>query len=112
MKMMGLALRLRPGCYQEYKKRHDQLWPEMAAAMKANGISSVIFRFEEYLFVYQTAPSEAAWQRMSSDPVTPLWNKHMAEVLETNEKGEVIVFDLPLAFEFGVFDQANAQNQE
>ena len=112
MKIMGLVLKLRPGCYDEYKKRHDNLWPEMAEAMRANGIYSAIFRFEEYLFVYQTAPSEEAWQRMGSDPVTPRWNKHMTEVLETNEKGEVIVFDLPLAFEFGVFARSKIKGAE
>ncbi|MBM3265427.1 MAG: L-rhamnose mutarotase, partial [candidate division Zixibacteria bacterium] len=38
MKPVGLALKLRPGCYAEYKKRHDELWPELGDVMRENGI--------------------------------------------------------------------------
>jgi L-rhamnose mutarotase len=105
MSAVGLALKLRPGCYEEYKRRHDQLWPELAEAMRQQGISMVIFRFNDYLFVHGTAPSELSWQKMKEHSVTPRWNKYMAEVLETDANGEVIFHDLCLAFSFGQFKQ-------
>ena len=103
MKAVGMALQLRPGCYEEYKKRHDELWPELAEVMEENGINMVIYRFEDYLFIYGTAPSAEAWERVEVHPVTPRWNEHMAEVLETDESGELIVHTLPQAFTFGEF---------
>lgn len=104
MKPIGLALKLRPGCYGEYKKRHDELWPELGDVMRENGIDMVIYRYEDTLFIYGVAPSEEAWARMAAHPVTPRWNEYMAEVLETDESGALIRHTLPEAFVFGAFD--------
>lgn len=30
MRSVSMAMELKPGCYEEYKKRHDELWPELA----------------------------------------------------------------------------------
>ena len=50
MKAVGQALKLRPGCYDEYKKRHDELWPELADVMRSHGVNMAIYRFEDTLF--------------------------------------------------------------
>jgi len=105
MKSIGLALKLRPGCYEEYKRRHDELWPELEEAMRSFGISTVIYRHEETLFVHETADAEESFQKMADHPVTPRWNKYMAEVLQTNDRGEIDFFLLPLAFSGGEFKQ-------
>ena len=34
----GQRLGLRPGNYDEYKRRHGRIWPEIAAAIHAAGI--------------------------------------------------------------------------
>ena len=103
MSQVGLAMTLKPGCYEEYKRRHDELWPEMVEAMTSRGVDLVIYRFGDLLFVHGSAPNAGAWDEMASDPVTPRWNAYMAEVLKTNEEGEVIFHDLPQAFVFGGF---------
>ena len=103
MKSIGLAMKLRPGAYDEYKKRHDELWPELAEALRAHGLSMVIYRHEDTLFVHERGPSEEAFQKMGDHPVVPRWNKHMAEVLQTDAKGNIIFTLLPLAFSFGDF---------
>jgi L-rhamnose mutarotase len=103
MKSIGLALKLRPGAYDEYKKRHDELWPELGEALRSFGISMVIYRHEDTLFIHQRAPSEESFQRMAAHPVVPRWNKYMAEVLQTDERGEISFVALPLAFAFGEF---------
>ncbi|MCI0626914.1 MAG: L-rhamnose mutarotase [Acidobacteria bacterium] len=86
MNSIGLALKLRPDCYEEYKRRHDELWPELAEILRANGISMVIYRLEDFLFVHETAPSEESWTRLNEHPVTTrAGNKYMPEVLERME---------------------------
>ena len=105
MKSIGLVLKLRPGCYDEYKKRHDELWPEMDVALKSFGISMVIYRHEDLLFVHEQAPTEESFKKMGAHPITPRWNKHMSEVLQTNAGGDLIFIVLPLAFSFGEFKQ-------
>ena len=100
---VGLALKLRPDCYEEYKRRHDELWPELAEVLRENGISMVVYRFENQLFIHETAPSQEALNRVSKHPVSPRWNAYMAEVLETYAAGIPIRQELPLAFVFGDF---------
>ena len=103
MTHVGLAMTLKPGCYDEYKRRHDELWPELAERMTSCGIDMVIYRHGDLLFVHGTAPSPEAWSQLSDDPITPKWNTHMAEVLETGDDGEIVFHELPLAFDFGKF---------
>ncbi len=42
----ALTYRLKPGRYEEYKKAHDELWPELAAAMTDCEVNMVIHHFD------------------------------------------------------------------
>jgi L-rhamnose mutarotase len=80
----AFILTIRPGRIAEYKKRHDEIWPEMATALKASGIvyydiylnetSSQVFGH----MLRDRAPDPAA----AEDPVILKWRAHMADVLE------------------------------
>jgi L-rhamnose mutarotase len=100
---IGLALTLRPGAYEKYKTAHDQLWPELAAGMRANQVSMAIYRDGDRLFIFAAAPSEAHWQRSRQDPILSKWDAHMAELLETDAQGRLAFSFLPKAFGFGEF---------
>ncbi len=101
MKVIAQVLRVRPGCRDEYKRRHDELWPELASLLARLGIQTTIFAFEDLLFAYASAPDERAWDEAARDPVTRRWEAYMAEVLETDERGLPRVVDLPVVFSFG-----------
>ena len=36
--MRAFRMKLKPGTVEEYKRRHDELWPDLAAALKQAGI--------------------------------------------------------------------------
>jgi L-rhamnose mutarotase len=99
----GLALTLRPGAYEGYKKAHDELWPELAEGMRANDVSMAIYRDGNRLFLFGAAPSEAHWQRSRQDPILAKWDRSMAEFLETDARGQLEFTLLPKAFGFGEF---------
>lgn len=103
MYCIGLALTLRPGAYEGYKRAHDNLWPELAAGMRANDVSMAIYRDGSRLFVFAAAPSEAHWQRSRQDAILVKWDQGMAEFLETDEKDRLRFTLLPKAFGFGEF---------
>jgi L-rhamnose mutarotase len=105
MTSFGIVLRLKPGAYEEYKKRHDEIWPEMAEALEKHRVSMVIFRFGDELFAHVMTPSPEDWAAMGKEPVNARWNRFMAEVLETDGDGEIIFHSLPLAFAFGSFKE-------
>ena len=52
------VLEVRPGYEKEYKRRHDEIWPEMLDALRSAGIRNYsIFRHGLTLFGYfETAP--------------------------------------------------------
>ena len=100
---LGLAMKLRPGAYEQYKLAHDQLWPELAEGMRANQVSMAIYRDGDRLFLFAAAPSEAHWQRSRQDPILARWDAVMADLLETDEPGRIAFTVLPKAFGFGEF---------
>ena len=96
-------MKLRPGAYGGYKLAHEQLWPELAAGMRANQVSMAIYRDGDRLFVFAAAPSEAHWQRSRQDPVLARWDARITEFVETDENGRIAFTFLTKAFGFGEF---------
>ena len=103
MYSIGLALTLCPGAYAEYKKAHDELWPEIADSMSDNDVSMAIYRFGENLVIHAVAPTEADWNKSRDVPILEKWFEYMSTLLATNQEGEIIFEDLPEAFIFGIF---------
>lgn len=80
-------MRLTPGCRDEYKKRHKEIWPELVALLKENGISDYsIFLDEETntLFAVQRQGEAQSSQDMGTNPIIQRWWAYMADLMETN----------------------------
>ena len=39
MQRFAFAMKLRPGFEAEYKRRHDEIWPELARELRDAGVS-------------------------------------------------------------------------
>ena len=79
-------MRLKPGGVAEYKKRHDELWPELAAELKAAGVSDYsIFLDEETLtlFAVQKLDEKNSAAELLDSPIVRKWWNHMAPLMET-----------------------------
>lgn len=103
MNSMGFVMRLKSGCFEEYQKRHDNLWPEMHQAMTAQDINMVIFRHGDHLMVHVWVPSKESWTQLGELPIVNRWNAYMSELLESDEKGRIKFNYLPMVFSFGQF---------
>ena len=83
--MAGYAwvLEVRPGYEEEYKKRHDEIWPEMVDALKASGIRNYnIFRHGLTLFGYfETDDLDATKAKLADDPVNAKWAEWMGPIM-------------------------------
>jgi L-rhamnose mutarotase len=77
------VLGVRPGYEDEYRKRHDELWPEMDAALRASGIRNYhIFRHGLTLIGYfETDDLAATIAYLKDDPVNARWGAHMADIM-------------------------------
>ena len=103
MYSIGMAMTLRPGAYDEYKKAHDELWPEIADSMSDNGVSMAIYKFNENLIIHAVAPTEEGWNKSRNVPILEKWFEYMSTLLVTDDSGDIIFDDLPEAFSFGIF---------
>ena len=89
--------------YAEYKRRHDELWPEMAEELKKHGAHNYsIFLDEETgkLFAYLEIECEEKWARMSKTAICAKWWAHMADIMETNPDNSPAYKDLKSVFYF------------
>jgi L-rhamnose mutarotase len=78
------VLEVRPGYEEAYKQRHDEIWPEMLAALRAAGIRNYnIFRHGLTLFGYfETDDLAAAQAALAIDPVNARWGASMAGMMK------------------------------
>lgn len=78
------VLEVRPGHEEEYKRRHDEIWPEMTAALRQAGFRNYnIFRHGLTLFGYFECDDLAALQKaIAADPVNARWGAWMAPIMK------------------------------
>ena len=77
------VLEVRPGYEEEYKRRHDEIWPEMTAALRAAGVHNYnIFRHGLTLFGYfETDDLEKTRAALAQSEVNRKWGEHMAPIM-------------------------------
>ena len=77
--------RIKPGCKEEYIRRHDAIWPEMTALLKEAGIRNyTIFANGNELFGYYECEKglSFAQRAQAGSSVVDRWNEYMRDVLE------------------------------
>ncbi len=77
--------RIKPGMQAEYKRRHDEIWPEMVEVLKKAGIGNyTIWSDGDVLFGYYECEHGIAYaeQAQAGSPVVDRWNEYMDDVLE------------------------------
>ncbi len=86
-KRLAFKMKLKPGFAEEYKRRHDETWPELAALLKKNGIGDYSIYFDEetdILFAVQQQSGESSSQDLGTEEIVQRWWKYMADIMETN----------------------------
>jgi L-rhamnose mutarotase len=75
MERMAFRMRIKPGSEQEYRRRHDEIWPEMVAALRAAGFHNYsIFLDGLILFAYfESENVRETLARITADPVNARW---------------------------------------
>ena len=86
MKAVGMALELRPGCYAEYKKRHDEVWTDLSDLLSQAGLSNYsIYRHGLTLFAYVEVENPAALLALAGEELMQKWWRYMEPLMECNE---------------------------
>jgi L-rhamnose mutarotase len=87
MQRHAFTMKLKPGVAAEYKRRHDEIWPELAAELRAAGVSDYsIFLDEETLtlFAVQKLSDNNTAAALPQSPVVRKWWDSMAPLMEVH----------------------------
>jgi len=101
MEQIAFRMRLRAGQAAEYKRRHDALWPELAALLHDSGVRDYsIFLDEESLALFAVLRriDGHRMEALPQHPVMQRWWAHMADLMRTNPDGSPVVEPLPCLF--------------
>lgn len=85
MEALAFRMQLKPGMAAEYRRRHDEIWPELAALLKDAGISDYrIFLDPESGALFATLKLSPDNKRdaLPGHPVMRRWWDHMADIME------------------------------
>lgn len=90
---------VKEGMLDEYKRRHDEIWPEMSQMLHDAGIRNyTIWNVGNELFGYYECEKGAqyALDYQANSPVVAKWNVYMDDILsfEEDENGERASFRL------------------
>ncbi|MFP5392072.1 MAG: L-rhamnose mutarotase [Gammaproteobacteria bacterium] len=85
MTQRAFRMKLKPGTVDEYRRRHDELWPELGQALHEAGIYDYsIFLDEEtlHLFAVLRLRADERSAELPRHPVMQRWWDYMADLME------------------------------
>ena len=94
-------MQLSPGCEAEYKKRHDEIWPELADLLRQAGVSDYSIHLDEEtgaLFGFLTRADDHTMDSLPNHPVMRKWWNHMADLMATHPDNEPVAVPLKQVF--------------
>ncbi|PRY26528.1 L-rhamnose mutarotase [Aliiruegeria haliotis] len=101
MEKYAFRMRLNPGCREEYQRRHDAIWPELAELLRGAGISDYSIHLDPETDLLFGVLWRADDHRMDSLPETEImqrWWAHMADIMETQADNKPVVVELETVF--------------
>jgi L-rhamnose mutarotase len=97
----SFVMSVQPGHEAEYAGRHQPIWAELAAVLKAHGAHNYsIFLHPEtrQLFGYVEIEDEARWAAVARTEVCQRWWKFMGDIMPSNPDHSPVARDLTEVF--------------
>lgn len=101
MKRLAFKMYLNEGQKEEYKRRHNEIWPELKKLLKEARISEYsIFLDDETntLFAFQKVKRESGSQDLGQNEIVQKWWAYMADIMKTNPDNSPISMELEEVF--------------
>lgn len=90
-----------PGKEEEYKKRHDEIWPDLVQLLKQTGISEYSIFLDpntNSLFGVLKAEDPKALDDLPQHEVMQRWWKYMGDIMEANPDNSPVSVPLKEVF--------------
>lgn len=101
MEKYAFKMKLNPGMEAEYRKRHDEIWPELVALLKDAGIRDYSIHLDpetDILFGVLWRQDGHKMDDLPNHPVMRKWWAHMADVMATKPDNEPVATPLTTVF--------------
>jgi L-rhamnose mutarotase len=97
----AFVMQVNPDRHAEYERRHNPIWPELAATLKSHGAhnySIFLDRATNQLFAYVEIEDEARWNSIAQTAICKKWWAHMREIMPSNPDNSPISKELDQVF--------------
>jgi L-rhamnose mutarotase len=97
----AFLMTLKPGCQDEYERRHNPIWPELPEVLKQHGVENYSIFLDsdsDQLFGYAEIESEELWQQIAKTDCCRRWWSYMKDLMLTNVDDSPISVDLAEVF--------------
>jgi len=101
MERTAFTMKLKPGYEAEYRKRHDEIWPELAQLLKSSGIIEYSIFLDEKtltLFAVQKKADDHTADRLAEQEIMRRWWDYMADIMEVNSDNSPVCLPLKEVF--------------
>lgn len=101
MEKYAFTMQLHPGQTEEYKRRHDAIWPELVALLREAGVSDYSIHLDEdsgTLFGVLWRREDHGMDALPQTEIMQRWWAHMADIMETRSDNEPVARPLSLMF--------------
>ena len=98
---IAFTMRLRPGMADEYRRRHDAIFPELVELLRQAGISDYSIHLDPAtgnLFATLWRRHDHRMAALPDHPVMRRWWAFMADIMETHPSDEPVVTPLEPMF--------------
>ena len=93
MEQIAFLMRLKPGHEAEYRKRHDEIWPELKEALRRAGIFDYSIFLDEQtsnLFAVLKLRPDNSRAELPALPIMRRWWNHMADLMDVDATNKPI----------------------
>lgn len=97
----AFRMMLNPGMEAEYRRRHDEIWPELVTLLKDAGVSDYSIHLDPEtgtLFGMLSRPADHGMAALPDHPVMKRWWAHMADIMQTHPDNEPVSIPLTAMF--------------
>ena len=101
MSIHAFKMQLKPGVIDEYRRRHDAIWPELSALLTQSGIGNYSIFLDEgtlSLFAVLTLAEDNDRDALPDHPVMKRWWDYMAPLMEVEPDNRQVETPLPMIF--------------
>lgn len=101
MKRIAQIMYVYPDQYDEYERRHNELWPEMKEPLKkygATNYSIFLNRENGELFAYLEVSNVDQYNKIANTDICKKWWVYMEPLMKTNPNSSPVALDLNEVF--------------